>query len=702
MKRKIQGYEGTIFLDEFAFIRANSAATESVALLLAAAALPLPTEANQPLPTEFVWMPAGEHEITAHDGSGQGWTGKVICDEQGFRSVQATLERLHAAGHRVPLDQDHKDEGATAWVLAFRWDPAQGIVVKVEWTALGEQLLRGKVYHSFSPAFLLNRKTARVSGFPGGGHAAGGLVNAPAFGTAMPSLIAARLAAVSPTKTASDGPSDNQKKVMKELLIKILAALAVSHAADATEEQLIELAGKHIDRLPEAGAEGKMLKAQLSELQTLRAKAAEVDALKAKDLERRKADAKREVDQAVARGALPAKDEAIQAKWAGLIEADPKNVELLAAMPGNPALARVTEPGSVVISRDNLLPVLQALHAKNLAANQERGSIYVREIAPIFAKNPDFGRELMQVLAVNSLGTLSGELITQRSLSLLKLSFPWLTKISTDFSPEAVSFGQTVKTRLKTIPGTVSFVPGTGYVRAGATTTDVPVVINAHKGVEIAFNANELSSTNRDLFGEQVEGAHYALGKDFADAILALITVANFANESIEATNNVDADTMDTLDAELAARGVAGPRIGLLSSAVFRKLGKDSSIVNLAAFQMKEIITQSQLPPIKNIQPFEVHNLPAPVGENLTGFAGSADALAFATRTPNDYTKIMPDVGSNGVVQIVTNPDTGISVMLVRYVDHKLAEAAWRIAVQFGAAKGNGAAGQRLISAARA
>jgi hypothetical protein len=103
------------------------------------------------------------------------------------------------------------------------------------------------------------------------------------------------------------------------------------------------------------------------------------------------------------------------------------------------------------------------------------------------------------------------------------------------------------------------------------------------------------------------------------------------------------------------------------------------------------------LPPIKNIQPFEVFNLPT--AETLTGFAGSAEALALATRVPNDYSQLMPDVNGGGVVQIVTNPDTGISVMLVRYVDHKLAEAAWRLALMWGAAKGNPSSGQRLVTA---
>ena len=689
------GHAATLFIDEFAFIRASDS-SDAIGVLAAAQVIPLPSQANAELPSEIVWMPKGEHEISAFAADGSPWKGKVICDESGAQAVQATLARIQAEGHRVPLDKDHKDEEATAWVLGFRWDPALGIVAKVEWTSLGEQLLRGKVYHSFSPAFLLNKKTSRVSGFPGGGHAAGSLVNAPAFGTAMPSLIAARLAGPSTTKPAFGGNPDNT--AMKELLIKILAALKVETPANATEEQLVALAAKHIDRLPEAGTEGQAIKTQLAELQSLKAKAQELESLQAKDLARRKADAKAAVEKAVARGAIAAKDEKIQAKWAGMIENDPSHAELLAALPDNPALTRVTEPGHEISIKAGLLPVLQALQAKKSEEVNLRAQIYHDEIRPLFAKNLQFNQELGLVLAANSLGTLAGELITQRTFSLLKLQFPWLFAITTDFSDVGGSLDQVVKARLKVLPTKVVYVPGTGYVRSNATTTDVPVTISNHEGVEIAFNVNEMSSGNRDLFGEQIEGAHYVIGKGLVDSVLAVITAGNFANATTQATAGLTpANSLDLMDAALGTRGVNGPRIGLLSSAVFRKLGNDTSIVSLAQFQMKEIITQSMLPPIKNIQPYEVFNLPGT--GNLTGFAGTSSALAVATRVPNDYSAAMPGVGSNGSVQVVKNIDTGVSAQLVRYIDHKLAESAWRLALMWGAAKGDPAAGQRLISA---
>lgn len=671
------------------FCSAPAPESAHVALLAAAQMLALPADTAAALPAEIVWMPAGTHAISATTPAGPAWQGKVLCDAAGAAAIVASFNAVLASGRRVYLDRDHADGEATAWVTGFRWDPAQGIMAKVEWTSLGEQLLRGKVYYSFSPAFLVNKTTGRVSALLAG-HAAGGLVNAPAFGAAMPALIAARLAGAEPTVNPASGGSpgtNSTHRIMKDLLVKILAALAVTVPPDATEEQMVALAAKHVDKLPNAGAEGIALKAQLAELETL----------KAAESTRRKADATAAVNAAVARGAIPPKDEVLQAKWRGLVEANPDHAQLLAALPDNPALTRVTTPGAGVTAHDGPVEILRAYAAKNQPS--ERAAIYARDISKLFASDPNLN--LGPILAANSLGTLAPELITQRSLTLLKLSFPWLSKVSTSFTAEAAAFDQEVNARLVSVPTVGHYSTTLGYVSTGATATDVPVKISNHDYVQIEFNANELASTGRNLFQEQVDGMHYAIGKTFVDGLLALITVANFANESIEAVADTDRDTMDTLATALSTRGVPEfNRIGLLKSAVFRKLGKDSSIVNLAAMgQRPEIITQGVLPPISGIQPYELFNLPT--DENLIGFACTPDALALATRLPNDYTQAMPGVPSTAAVSTVTNPDTGISLMMVRYIDHQLGKAVTRFAFMWGVAKGNPLAGQRLISAAR-
>ena len=70
----------------------------------------------------------------------------------------------------------------------------------------------------------------------------------------------------------------------------------------------------------------------------------------------------------------------------------------------------------------------------------------------------------------------------------------------------------------------------------------------------------------------------------------------------------------------------------------------------------------------------------------------------IAARLPNDYASILPGA-SYGSVTTITDPDLGLSVMQVQYVDHKLGFAESRMALMYGVAAGQVNAGQRLISA---
>jgi hypothetical protein len=101
---------------------------------------------------------------------------------------------------------------------------------------------------------------------------------------------------------------------------------------------------------------------------------------------------------------------------------------------------------------------------------------------------------------------------------------------------------------------------------------------------------------------------------------------------------------------------------------------------------------------VDSFQLYSAPNLPSN-NANLVGFAGSKSALCLATRTPNDYTSVLPGA-SFGNVQMVTDPDIGITVMQVQYVNHTLGTATSRIALMWGSAPGQTAAGQLIKAAA--
>ena len=117
-----------------------------------------------------------------------------------------------------------------------------------------------------------------------------------------------------------------------------------------------------------------------------------------------------------------------------------------------------------------------------------------------------------------------------------------------------------------------------------------------------------------------------------------------------------------------------------------------------------DIVTNSPTPASAfavTVESFDIYSQPNMPSNNanLVGFAGSKSALCIATRVPNDYTSILPGA-SFGNVQIVTDPDVGMSVMQVQYVNHTLGTATSRIALMYGTAPGQSNAGQLIKAAA--
>jgi hypothetical protein len=140
-------------------------------------------------PSEIVWMPAGNHAISAGASNGGKWSGDVRVDAEAAGLIAESYRRVISAGRKSFVDFNHEDGAAAAWVTGFSWDPKRGIIASVEWTPAGAQALLDKSFYSFSPAFCVDEETGRPSSLAEG-FSCGGLVNSPAFGAAMPALAA--------------------------------------------------------------------------------------------------------------------------------------------------------------------------------------------------------------------------------------------------------------------------------------------------------------------------------------------------------------------------------------------------------------------------------------------------------------------------------------------------------------------------------
>jgi hypothetical protein len=258
-----------------------------------------------------------------------------------------------------------------------------------------------------------------------------------------------------------------------------------------------------------------------------------------------------------------------------------------------------------------------------------------------------------------------------------------------------VKYNQTVNTRTIAVPTVVTYNTTTGYASSDVTDTDIPVVINAHKAVQIQFNANDLASTDRDLFGEHAEAMQYALAKEMCDAIYALFTAANYTNAGIVQSNATWArTTVIKFAGALSDLGVPDfMRTLILIGAAYDKLAEDTTIVSvLNNADARGVITSGVLPEIHGFLPVRAPNLPST--GNMNAFGLFANAVGMAARLPNDYTKAFPGADGGGTVRVVTNAKNGMSLAQVQFINHTLGAAYSRYAWMYGVAKGDIKAGQ--------
>jgi hypothetical protein len=303
----------------------------------------------------------------------------------------------------------------------------------------------------------------------------------------------------------------------------------------------------------------------------------------------------------------------------------------------------------------------------------------------------------------NSLGTLSSSLVTLRMFEFLRFQFgPIFRAVSRDFSADAAKLNQQIISRVASVPTVADYSTADGYVSTDATTTDVPVTINRHRHVTMEFNINELTSTDRNLVDEQVGPAAYAIGLDLVTSLMALITPANFANFTVETVANTQRSTLGKLRKALNLRGVSPMgRLSVFNSDAFEKLTDDQRIVS-ADFNAGNGQVNRAIGFLSNVGGFEnVFEWPQlPTANSLTGFAGTADALLVAARVPRDPAALVPGLTMAGEVDVVTDPETGLSVQVRRWYDMQKGKLFFSIVLMYGVAVGVAANGQRVVHTA--
>lgn len=248
-------------------------------------------------------FPPGVHEVfpSNADPAKKPQALKVTIDEQTAQVLEAKRAQYQAAadagnGDAPYLDFNHDDREASAWPKKIFWggdDPLLGGVrAEVEWSAAGDEAIKGKTYRRFSPAFFA--AGGKITGAPVN---MGGLVNRAAFTTIAP------LFAKETPKLESPEPPSTEPTMSEEEI----AALKEENAKLKTQ---LEEQGKQLEEL------------------TAAAKAAA------------EKDAEATVEAAAKEGRIGTGEE-IRKAWKAQLIANPGAKELLLALPVNPAFKDV-------------------------------------------------------------------------------------------------------------------------------------------------------------------------------------------------------------------------------------------------------------------------------------------------------------------------------------------------------------------------
>jgi hypothetical protein len=343
----------------------------------------------------------------------------------------------------------------------------------------------------------------------------------------------------------------------------------------------------------------------------------------------------------------------------------------------------------ISITRPDPADVLRAYSAEGDPA--ERGLLYAREIDPIIAKGDrlDFNRVKLQ--AGNTLGTLVGDIISQRTLAIMVSRRPVLANIVTDFSDEQAKLGQTVTTRAVGLPTVQNF----GGTVSETSDVDYDVTMSAHKEVRFTYSPAEYLGTSRDLVGEHSQANALALGNHLVDFVAALITDA-FTSEATGAASAKDYTAVVAATKALNAAGAPDfGRFGWVNGDYAEALKNDEVVM-----QSWDKDNTSAYGHWKNIHGFEnIWEFPALPDNsiNLIGFYGQKNAILLTTRVMINP-EALTAAGYPGIIRVVTDPVTGLSVVSNQWVDQSTLELNDRLIILYGGARGLVTAGHKNVT----
>ena len=347
----------------------------------------------------------------------------------------------------------------------------------------------------------------------------------------------------------------------------------------------------------------------------------------------------------------------------------------------------------------------------------------------------------------NPLGILNTGLLLQWNLGFLKYQLAMLDDITVDVSGPPVLFNQVVRTRYITIPKVMLKSTSNAWPNAGAPTgtdVDVNVTMNVHAGVPISIMNNILAATPRQLFNEQRAPQLYGLGQYIIAHLIQTMfngstriandgTTTSTIKYSVLAPDVFSvagatlatfvADLPEFLDEHQTPGGDEDPtdpnviRYAWVHGRVYATAAADTNFILNQSIQgirgqtSDNVLATGRFTRIGNLK-FRKSQLVTDqvtitgsgadattngitvspgtfLSSTYVGIAGTRESALFVSRVPLDYTKVLPDIPSTAAIEMVTEPDTGLTFLVVKFLDHAYETANMRVQLMFGDAIGD-------------
>lgn len=296
----------------------------------------------------------------------------------------------------------------------------------------------------------------------------------------------------------------------------------------------------------------------------------------------------------------------------------------------------------------------------------------------------------------NTLTNLNHTIITNAALEAFTAALTPLSAFSLNVSPDPAQRGDKVKVLWTPAQaGAIDFA-GT-YTMQDSTAEGKDVSLDRHKFASWSLTDKEIANQPQielERFGQQ---KGFQLAKAVVQDIFGLILAANFAEIGHTGlAANFDSDSV--VDIGKIADDNDWPEMGralVLSAAYHAALRKDPALKDASAYAGGDVIRRGQVPSLDSFEAIYKSSLVPANGENLVGFAATADAMLVAMRY------LQPQEGHKyHIAEPVTDPATGISMGYRQWYSEDTGASKAALEVVYGRLTGNPKALLRVRSAA--